>query len=243
MAAFDDWDRVTIGHSAAVVRRSPDGRSYVKSATGVERTALAAEHDRLTWLAMTPIGAPRVLDWVDGSDEAGAAVRVSHLVTCALPGVPGSSVPRTDAARAVRGMVELLAALHALSPADCPFDRRLAVTVPLARAAGSPPAVVVDAPILDRVRAAEPADLAVCHGDLCLPNFHLDPGTLRPTGVLDVGRLGVADRHLDLALLHRSMADVRLNPAFGPARARELAEATGADPERLTFYRVLDLYL
>jgi len=49
-----------------------------------------------------------------------------------------------------------------------------------------------------RTQALERADLAVCHGDFCLPNVVLDPETLVVTGILDVGRLGIADRHLDL---------------------------------------------
>ncbi|MFZ2014334.1 MAG: phosphotransferase, partial [Nocardioides sp.] len=88
----------------------------------------------------------------------------------------------------------------------------------------------------------ETADLVVCHGDACLPNFLADPETLEITGMVDVGRLGVADRHLDLALAVRSISSAELNPAYGPAAAETMLAAYGraADPWRLDFYRLLD---
>ncbi len=60
--------------------------------------------------------------------------------------------------------------------------------------------------------------------------------------MIDVGRLGVADRHLDLALATRSASDTSLNPAWGPGAAETLLAAYGrpTDPWRLDFYRLLD---
>ncbi len=60
--------------------------------------------------------------------------------------------------------------------------------------------------------------------------------------MVDVGRLGLADRHLDLALASRSMAAVDLNPAYAYAEAEALLAAYGrpADPGRIAFYRLLD---
>ncbi len=71
----------------------------------------------------------------------------------------------------------------------------------------------------------------------------LDPETLAPTGFVDLGRLGVADRYLDLALLTRSMAAPELNPQYGGAEAAATLAAYGVDPpdeQRLAFYRLLD---
>lgn len=50
-------------------------------------------------------------------------------------------------------------------------------------------------------REQEAADTVVCHGDLCLPDIILDPQTLDVSGFVDLGRLGLADRYADLALL------------------------------------------
>ena len=143
---------------------------------------------------------------------------------------------------------------------SCPFDRRLAVVVPAARTAVA--AGLVDEGDFDAERLGrtaeellveaeqllpgmtqlEAGDLAVVHGDACLPNALVDPETLRFAGWVDLGRLGVADRHWDLALATRSTGDEALNPGFGPDAAAELlrAYALPADDGRLAFYRLLD---
>jgi streptomycin 3"-kinase len=80
-------------------------------------------------------------------------------------------------------------------------------------------------------------DLVVCHGDACLPNFLFDPETLELTGVIDVGRLGVADRYADLALVRAQLDDVWSVDAAGFFAAYGLAEL---DAQRLDFYLLLD---
>jgi aminoglycoside phosphotransferase len=82
---------------------------------------------------------------------------------------------------------------------------------------------------------------AVTHGDYCAPNVFIDPGTLRFCGILDLGRLGVGDRYLDLALMVKSLRG--LNPQYGglPA-ARRFVELYGGDPDdpRIEHYITLD---
>ena len=94
--------------------------------------------------------------------------------------------------------------------------------------------------LVARLLETRPADedLAVCHGDLCLPNVLLDPETYEVTGLIDAGRLGVADRWADLALATRSMA-YELNPPYDAGRflARYGIEP---DPAKTAFYRLLD---
>lgn len=249
---LERWEEVTLGHSGAVVRRSPDGRHYAKTVTAAaDRVELLDERDRLLWLATTPIPAPLVVDCERNKNSF-------SLVTTALPGVPASSVRPSQAARATRSLAAFLRRLHALDPDTCPFDRSLAVTLPLAAANVATGSVDEDdfdpersertaADLLTDLQsspeAAAPEDIVVCHGDACLPNFHVDPESLEVVGVLDVGRLGRADRYQDLALLTRSMSAGSLNPGYGPAFAAQLLTAygiTAPDHDRLAFYRLLD---
>jgi aminoglycoside phosphotransferase len=248
-----DWEQVTTGMSGAEVRRAPDGGAYAKSGSGRTREDLVEERERLEWLAGTDLPCAEILDWTDDDETATLTLRT-------VPGVPMSDLPASDAASAVRSLGQFLQRLHALSRDSCPFDRWLAVTVPLAR-------LRVDAELVDehdfdderrgrsgrdllaelmdlrpRAEELEVADLVVCHGDACLPNFVIDPDSFEITGMIDVHRLGVADRHLDLALATRSMSSTALNPAYGPDSANELLATYGrpADPWRLDFYRLLD---
>jgi aminoglycoside phosphotransferase len=69
----------------------------------------------------------------------------------------------------------------------------------------------------------------------------LDPATGRVTGLLDAGRLGVADRWTDLALMTRSFVDDR-NPRYGEGAADRFLTRYGIspDPRKSDFYRLLD---
>jgi aminoglycoside phosphotransferase len=248
-----DWKQVTTGRSGADVRRSPDGDAYVKSGTGIVRGELVDEHERLVWLADTDLPAAEVLDWDDDGDTATLTLR-------AVPGVPMSDLPASAIPGAVTSLGLFLQRLHAVSRDSCPFERWLAVTVSIAR-------VRVDRGMFDeddvddesmgrsaeqlllelidrrpRAEKLEAGDLVVCHGDACLPNFLVDPDSYEVTGMIDVHRLGVADRHLDLALATRSISDTSLNPAYGQDAAEALLAAYGrpADPWRIDFYRLLD---
>lgn len=248
------WDVVRLGESAATVYRSSDGRLHAKCAPPVAAPELARERDKLRWLASTGIPCPDVVDWEE--TRAGAV-----LVTSTLPGIPASDVPHDLVSRAVESLADLLRRMHDLRVQDCPWVRRLAVTVEAAARAVD--ATVVDfddfddgrhgrtardvlAELFARRPAAEelePAELVVCHGDPCLPNILLDAGTAACTGVLDIGRLGVSDRYLDLALITRSVAAPGLNPQYDVSDATRLLRLYGVpdpDEQRLDFYRLLD---
>ncbi|MBP2473712.1 kanamycin kinase/aminoglycoside 3'-phosphotransferase-2 [Crossiella equi] len=249
-----DWVPVTAGESGAQVWRAggrpgdTDGRGcFIKVALHPPHPDPSflphEEAARCQWLAARGFPAPEVV-------EHGAEDGMSWLVTRALPGRPATGPwSPAQAVAAADALADLARALHALPVADCPFDRRLAVTVPLARAAAEAGAVnLADldeeregwpvARLLDELDRTLPAteETVVCHGDLCTPNVLLDPDTLAVTGVLDLGRLGVADRHLDLALVSRSLADNGLDAdrflaSYGYPRQ---------DWDRIAFYRLLD---
>lgn len=72
---------------------------------------------------------------------------------------------------------------------------------------------------------------AVTHGDYTAPNVFVDPTTLRFSGLLDLGRLGLGDPYIDYALMHGSLSG-SLNPQYGghPA-ARLFVTAAGGSPD------------
>ncbi|GAB3209289.1 aminoglycoside 3'-phosphotransferase [Marinactinospora endophytica] len=242
-----EWRRVRTGASGAGVWRLSGRTSlYVKLAG---RDELTAEADRCAWLGRAGIGAPEVVDLDDDGERA-------WLVTTEVPGRPLSGEwPAHHRAPIVAALARFTRHLHDLPVADCPFDRRLSVTLPLARQrveAGLVDAADFDAerrgrtagellPLLEE-GAPEGEDAVICHGDLTLDNVLVDPVTLDWSGVVDVGRLGVADRHQDLALACRELA-ADADGRFGPPFVRAFLEHYGShlvDPDRLDYYRLLD---
>lgn len=211
---------------------------------------LAGEEARIEWLAAQGVPVPEVVEHGEGDGAA-------WLVTRALPGQPASAPwPADQRAKVVDAVADIALALHALPATGCPFDRSLAVTVPQAQAAAV--AGRVDLADLDEERRgwatprllAELAatvpdheDLVVCHGDFCLPNVLVDPETLRPSGVVDLGRVGIADRYADLAMAVRSLASP-LSSQYGPDDACRFLDryllGERVDNGRIAFYCLLD---
>jgi streptomycin 3"-kinase len=212
------WTPIASGESGARVYRRGERIAKVGG-------DLDGERRRIAWLGAAGVPCPEVLDF-DGS----------RLVMSAVPGVPASAA---DVEAAWPSILGVLGRIHALPVASCPFERRLATMFALAEAVVASdrvePAFLSDEQrrvppprLLDGLRAEletrlaqEPADLVVCHGDPCLPNFMVDGDTC--TGVIDLGRVGIADRHADLALL-----------------AADSGRPVAGDPERLRFYLALD---
>ncbi|MFI6827909.1 phosphotransferase [Kribbella sp. NPDC050241] len=236
------WERVTIGESGADVFRRGDVFAKRCGADGVR--ALRDERDRVEWLAGTAIPGATVVDWVESADSA-------CLMTTAVPGVPGDSLAVEDRVRAMASLGRVLRELHSLT--GCPFERPLASVVALAedvvRRGAVNPAFLTDewrklepAELLERVVAESPyiesvQELVVCHGDLCLPNVLFDPSTLEVTGLIDLGRLGITDRYLDLAL-----ATIQIHDEWSTDPAPFLTSygLPHPDQRRLDFHRLLD---
>lgn len=250
-----DWHAIDHGMSGGQVwRLSGEPDLYLKIVSRSDPIAareLADEADRARWLHAQGFPAADVIEFDGVADRC-------WLLTRAVAGRPASaSWAETERSRVIDAFADVARALHAQPVGSCPFDRSLAVTLPLARSAVETDAVdlqrldperqgrtghqmlaSLDATIPDRKE-----DLVVCHGDLCLPNVLLDPVELTITGVIDVGRLGAADRYLDLALATRSIASESLNPQFGDRYARRFLSRYGEidpDPARIDFYRLLD---
>jgi len=247
------WQPVSHGESGDAVFRSGDASRYAKVAGPARRKVLTQERRRVEWLSKTNIGAPRVLDWIESDD--GAA-----LILSAVPGIPASALPAADLLKAWPSMAETLTALHSLPVASCPFSRRLADMVAIARDVvgrnavnpeflspqdkGRPPAELlaeIETQVPQRLEQ-EKADLVICHGDACMPNFMVDPETLRCTGLIDLGRLGLADRHADFALMLANARESWETGAQAESARQILFGINGLteDDGRLGFYLRLD---
>lgn len=243
-----EWSPVGTGESDAEVFRRSDGSAYAKVGPVDD---LRAERDRVAWLSGTGLPGATVLDWT----ESGAT---GCLITSAVPGVPASALPPAAWPAALDAFARTLRDLHSLPPKSCPFSHRVATMFARAEDVVSrgavnpaflrpedqatPPDQLLDAlrPSLPRIAEHELDDLVVCHGDACLPNLLIDPDTLTCTGLIDLGRLGVADRYADLALACTQVDDEW--PTSPPGSARLLAGYGLPDPDqdRLAFYLALD---
>ncbi|WP_269845463.1 APH(3') family aminoglycoside O-phosphotransferase [Caulobacter endophyticus] len=229
---------------ATVLRLAAPGRPtlFLKSGTGAVATDIRAEARRLAWLAgRAPVPTVLALDDRDGE---------VRLLTTAVPGVSAHDwleAHPESAAALVAELARMLAALHALPVAGCPFDATPAVRVE--EAARRLAEGLVDADDFDDERAgADPEDLlvqlhagvpaapdlVVAHGDCTLDNILVEDS--RPTGFIDVGRLGIADRWQDLALIRRSLSE------FEDGLSDLLLTAYGApqDQAREGFHLLLD---
>ncbi|MFE4214988.1 APH(3'') family aminoglycoside O-phosphotransferase [Streptomyces sp. NPDC056844] len=247
------WLPVTAGESGATVFRSADATRYAKCVPAADAADLKAERDRVAWLSGQGVPGPRVLDWQSG--DAGAC-----LVTGAVSGVPADQLPAEDLSVAWERIADAVRRLHDAPVLRCPFHRGLDAMVAVARDvvardAVNPDFLPVDqqhtptTELLDRLtrqaswrREQEAADTVVCHGDLCLPNIILDPQTLDVSGFIDLGRLGLADRYADLALLLANARETWTDEEQARAADLAFAERYGIDldHDRLRFYLHLD---
>lgn len=237
-------ERQSIGESRAQVfriRQAGQPDLFLKSEPVATPCELPDEIERLQWMARHGLPAPVVLDVATEHD-------CQWLLMSAIAGQDLASAARLPPLRVVDLVAAALRALHQVPIAQCPFDHRLALRMAAARHAMD--AGLVDEEDFDDERLGRTAgdayaellstqpqthDLVVAHGDACLPNFMAQEDVF--TGYIDCGRLGVSDRHQDLALAARSIAR-----NLGQEWVAPFFSAYGMQPDegRLAFYRLLD---
>jgi aminoglycoside phosphotransferase len=223
-----------IGKSGARVFRvrREDGAEWIEKSGSPDEISL--EVAVLDWCGpWLPV--PRVM-----------TAELGFLAMSALPGVNLTEVPMDCA---VAMIAEALPLIHAVPVVACAFQASWAVR--LEQAERRVLAGLVDEADFDEVNRGRtavhiltellalpaPPDMACfTHGDACLPNFLTDGERL--TGIVDVGRAGVAHPAQDWALALRSMRDNF--GADGERLLREHLPQHCADERLLRQFRLLD---
>lgn len=238
--------KVRSGESGAkVYRLTARSRPTVYLKYGSDRLArqVAEEVVRLQWLN-DHLPSARVVSF--GGDPM-----IAWILTESLPGRSAYDCLAANAgnrSETVRAIAEFMRQLHTLPLKNCPFlsDHRIRMI----QARRNIEAGSVDVSDFDAQRrgwSAErvwaelnkilPArfDRVVTHGDFSLDNIFLDRG--RVTGMIDAGRLGVADRYQDVAIMWNNLRE------FGAGLQRTFLKTYGmsrVDRRRLNFHLCLD---
>lgn len=245
-------------YGTTVYRVDGPNSYYVKSGPRRERDDLRfhppGEAERLIWLGRLGFPVPDVV-------EVGEDADTMWLVTTAIEGRLAAERWKPAEEPTVVDMVaDLARALHSLPAEDCPFDRSLTVSLSWARVATREG--MVDTDDLDERHRGWTAEqllaeldttpvpgeevLVVCHGDLCLDNVLVKPGTMTLAGICDVGRLGIADRWLDLSVVLRNLTEECEGWHHHARHADNFLRRYGLsriDERKRHYYRLLDEFV
>lgn len=241
------WARDRVGESGATIHRlhgKPGAPElFLKQGRGATADDITDEVTRLRWLAAR-LPVPAVIQFVRTPDEA-------WLLMTAMPGKTAAQLMvanSDDRPAIVDALASFLRRLHAIPVEQCPFRGDHAYR--LAQARERIDAGLVDEDDFDAEREGWTAeqvwdalqrllpmasDRVVTHGDFSLDNLLMLDGEV--VGCIDAGRLGVADRYQDLAILWNGLG------AFdAPLRDRFLASYGVAElaHDRLDFHLMLD---
>lgn len=208
----------------------------------------------------------KILQWLDG--KAPVPQVAAHEVQdgqdwLLMTRVQGKELCKPDVmnnpALLLDCMAEALHTLWAIPVDGCPFERTVADNLSHAGEAirtgrfdpsdcepetFGPGGFEDPKALLDWLEGNLPSqDRAVTHGDFCLPNMFTDGR--RFTGFIDVGKAGINDRWMDLALGWRSLkhnSNGRYGKVYPHIDPDDLFRAAGVpkDEEKLRYYILLD---
>lgn len=237
----------TVGCSKALVFHLPELKAYLKTAPFRDVEPLAYEAEVLHWL-QGKLPVPAVLYFEHHGDY-------EYLLMSEVEGEDCSrELYRQDPEGMVRKLAEGLKLIHSVGIVDCTLDQGVEVKLKKARsnlerglirvADREPRYQGTPLPELyAQLLAKKPTehDLVFTHGDYCLPNIILTDGQL--SGFIDLGRAGVCDRYVDLALAIRSLEH---NGYASPELVHLFFEVYGLsdiDQAKMEFYTLLDEFL
>lgn len=241
------WERDTIGKSGGGVYRlrskggAPD--LFLKYGSATTADEISCEMAALRWLAdYLPV--PAVTQFVRTCDQAWLLTTAIHGQTAyqALECNPSAGPALVDA------LAAFLRRMHAIPMNECSFNSGYALRLVQARKRID--ADLVDTDDFNEERAGWSADQVwdamhgllplaqdpvVTHGDCSLDNLLVRDGQV--VACIDVGRVGVADRYQDLAILWNCLGE------FGPELQERLLRQYGVfelDRRKLEFHLMLD---
>lgn len=241
------WARDNVGQSGATIYRlygKPDAPElFLKHGKGSVANDVTDEMVRLNWLTeFMPL--PTIKHFIRTPDDA-------WLLTTAIPGKTAFQVLEEypdSGENIVDALAAFLRRLHSIPVCNCPFNSDRVFR--LAQAQSRMNNGLVDASDFDDERNGWPVeqvwkemhkllpfspDSVVTHGDFSLDNLIFDEGKL--IGCIDVGRVGIADRYQDLAILWNCLGE------FSPSLQKRLFHKYGIDnPDmnKLQFHLMLD---
>lgn len=233
----------TMGCSKALVFHLPQLKGYLKIAKFNPTEPLAYEAEVLHWL-QGKLPVPKVLYFEHLGDY-------EYLLISEVEGQDCSQAAHRHEPKAmVYCLAEGLRLIHGLDITDCPFDQT--IPVKLKKARSNVEQGLVDETdfepayqglrardLLALLEARRPAQesRAFTHGDYCLPNIILNQGKV--SGFIDLGRAGVSDPYVDIALAVRS-----LRHNYGSEQLVELFLLAygldAVDKTKMEFYTLLD---
>lgn len=241
------WTRNLVGESGGEVYRlhgKPGAPElYLKYGHAAVADAIRDEMVRHCWLAsFVPV--PAVMHFTSAPGEA-------WLLMTALPGetaYQALEAKSADRLALVDGLARFLRRLHAIPVGECPFNSDHAYRLGLARKRID--AGLVDEDDFDAERGGWTAeqvwqsmqrllplkpDPVVTHGDFSLDNLLICGGDV--IGCIDTGRVGIADRYQDVAILWNCLGE------FGSDLQDRLLMTYGLpdrDQSKLDFHLMLD---
>jgi aminoglycoside 3'-phosphotransferase-1 len=241
------WARNNVGESGGAVYRlhgkpqAPD--LFLKQGHGAVADDIVDEMTRLRWIGAY-IPAPAVVHFVTVPGEA-------WLLMTALPGETAYQALEArpqDRLAIVDSLAVFLRRVHAIPVGECPFNSDHVYRLALARKRID--ARLVEEEDFDEERAGWTAeqvwqamhrllpfapDPVVTHGDFSLDNILMVDGEV--TGCIDMGRVGIADRFQDLAIMWNCLGEFA-----GDLQDRFIAQYGLAelDPVKLPFHLMLD---
>ena len=241
------WVIVTEGESNAQVFRLSVTDRYLKISEKNTRYPVLDEKKRLDWLAgRVPV--PEVLHYAENETH-------QFLLTSALDSLhPMHDKLNWSPQDRIRVLADAARKFHSLPVSECPFSWRIPEQIEAARKYIN--STKIKTHLLEKqwqhhtpqslfeiVLALKPQneDLVVAHGDLYPVNMRVSSAEKTILGYIDVGRMGIADRYTDLALIANA---IRWH--YGAGWIPYFFRAYGIDTintQKLHFYQLINEFI